>query len=104
MQSNAVKCIQKVSGHIRESNLLMILEKLVDMVLTPAKQDTRDINSIAIRSSFNEVQEASAESVIRRIQPKLQQGIQSQDADVKETCLEIMADMFKRFQVTLYKN
>jgi len=66
VQSNAVNCIQKVSGHIRESNLLMILEKLVDMVLS-GKKETIDINSIAIRSSFNEVNEASAENVIRKI-------------------------------------
>lgn len=66
MQSNAVKCIQKVSAHIRESNLLMILEKLVDMVLS-GKKETRDINSIAIKSSFNEVGDASAENVIRKI-------------------------------------
>jgi len=49
----------------------MILEKLVDMVLSGAKKETTDINSIAIRSSFSEVNDASAENVIRKIQPKL---------------------------------
>ena len=102
VQSNAVNCIQKVSGHIRESNLLMILEKLVDMVLS-GKKETIDINSIAIRSSFNEVSDTSAENVIRKIQPKLQQGLTSKDPVIKETCLEIMAEMFKRFNVTLYR-
>lgn len=56
-----------VSGIIRESNLLMILDKLVDMVMSGEKKETRDINSIAIRSSFNEVAESSAENVIRKI-------------------------------------
>jgi cullin-associated NEDD8-dissociated protein 1 len=104
VSSNAVKCIQKVSGVIRESNLLMILEKLVDQILSAEKVETRDINSIAIRSSFNEVQESSAEKVIKTIQPKLQQGINNRDPVIKETCLEIMADMFKRFSITLAKN
>ena len=82
----------------------MILEKLVDMVLTGQTKEAREINSLAVRSSFNEVNESSAENVIKKIQPKLQEGLISREQDIKATCLEIMADMFKRFNVTLYKN
>lgn len=74
----------------------MIVEKLAERVVEGEK-DTRDIYSMAIRSINNEINEECAIAMIKTIYPRLIKGISSANLDVREECLEILADIFKRF-------
>jgi len=73
VQGNAVKCIQKIATKIKEKNLIMIVEKLSDMVVQGDKE-VRDINSIACRSIINEVNEEYATAVIKAVYPRMIKG------------------------------
>jgi hypothetical protein len=56
VKSNAVKCIQRVSPKIRESNLNMIVQKLADAIVS-GNEETLDIFSLTVRGIINEAQE-----------------------------------------------
>lgn len=96
VQGNAVKCIQKIATKIREKNLLMIVDKMSERVVEGEKE-TRDIYSMAIRSINNELNDDSAIAMIKSIYPRLYKGIKEMALEVREECLEILADIFKRF-------
>jgi hypothetical protein len=66
---------------------------------------------MAIRSINNELNEECAVSMIKSIYPRLYKGLNITPKDskddaneVKEECLEILADIFKRFGSLLLKN
>lgn len=48
VKSNAVKCIERVSSKIRESNLIVILQTLVKEIVE-GQMETIDINSLTVR-------------------------------------------------------
>jgi hypothetical protein len=102
VQGNAVKCIQKIATKIREKNLVMVVEKMSERVVKGEKE-TRDIYSMAIRSIINEINEEYAIACIKNVYPRLIEGMGSAE-DVREECLDIMADIFKRFGPLLLKN
>lgn len=102
VQGNAVKCIQKIATKIREKNLLMIVDKMAERVVEGEKE-TRDIYSMAIRSINNEINEECAISMIKTVYPRLMRGLSSSD-EVREECMEILTDIFKRFGQLLLKN
>jgi len=75
VQSNAVKSIQKIAPMIREANLVMIVDTLADMVVDSKKKEVRDIYSLAIRSTIQELKESSAINMIRSVYPRLLKGL-----------------------------
>lgn len=95
VQGNAVKCIQKIASRIREKNLVMIVEKMAERVVEGEKE-TRDIYSLAIRSIISEINDEYAIGMIKTVYPKLIGGIGGAD-EVREECLDILAEIFKRF-------
>lgn len=80
----------------------MIVEKMSERVVEGNKE-TRDIYSMAIRSINHEINEEYAVSMIKSVYPKLIKGMTCAD-EIKEECLEILADIFKRFGSLLLKN
>jgi hypothetical protein len=88
---------------IREKNLLMIVDKMAERVVEGEKE-TRDIYSMAIRSINNEINEECAITMIKSVYPRLFKGLGSTTMEVREECLEILADIFKRFGQLLLKN
>ena len=95
VQGNAVKCIQKIASRVREKNLVMIVEKMAERVVEGEKE-TRDIYSLAIRSIVSEINDEYAVGMIRTVYPRLVLGISGPD-EVREECLDILAEIFKRF-------
>jgi len=75
VQSNAVKSIQKTASILKEANLVMIVETLADMVIDSNKKEVRDIYSLAIRSTIQELKENAAMNMIRAVYPKLFKGL-----------------------------
>ena len=56
VRSNAVKCTQMVSSKIRETNLLMIMDKLMDEIVG-GSPETTDIFALTIRAIVTECQD-----------------------------------------------
>jgi hypothetical protein len=71
VQTNAVKSIQSVASIIRESNLIMIAETLAKMVIDAGNKEVRDIFSLAIQSTINELKDSSAHNMIKAVYGKL---------------------------------
>ena len=82
----------------------MIVETLANMVIDAGNKEVRDIYSLAIQSTINELKENSAINMIRTVYPKLNKGLKSGKPEVQEECLEILAQIFKRFGQLLHKN
>jgi hypothetical protein len=80
----------------------MVVEKMSERVVEGEKE-TRDIYSMAIRSIINELNEEYAIAVIKSVYPRLMKGMAAAP-DVREECLDILADIFKRFGSLLLKN
>jgi disulfide oxidoreductase YuzD len=104
VQTNAVKSIQNTASIIKEQNLIMIVDTLANMVIDAGNKEVRDIYSLAIQSTINELKEASAINMIRTVYPKLLKGLKSGKPEVQEECLEILAQIFKKFGQLLHKN
>lgn len=102
VQGNAVKCIQKIATRIREKNLIMIVEKMAERVVEGEKE-TRDIYSLAIRSIISEINEEYATAMVKAVYTRLIKGMSLSD-EVREECLDILAEIFKRFSSLLLKN
>jgi cullin-associated NEDD8-dissociated protein 1 len=73
------------------------------MVVDSSKKEVRDIYSLAIRSTIQELRESSAQDMIKAVCPKLMRGLQSGNDEVKEECLEILGEICKKFGNILYK-
>ena len=82
----------------------MIVETLANMVIDAGNKEVRDIYSLAIQSTINELKDNSATNMIRTVYPKLLKGLKSGKSEVQEECLEILAQIFKRFGSLLHKN
>ena len=103
VQGNAVRCIQKISSRIREKHLIMIIEVMADIVVSGEKE-TRDIYSLAIRGIIGEISDENAASMIKAVYPKLMAGFgNAKSEDVREECVDILAQIFKRFNILLLK-
>lgn len=76
VKSNAVKCIQRTSTKIRESNLIMILQKLAHVIVEGKDDATLDIFSLTVRGIVNETREDTAEGIIETLQPYMLKGIE----------------------------
>ena len=81
----------------------MIVETLADMVIDASKQEVRDVYSLAIRSTISELHDNAATNMIRAVYPKLAKGLKVGKDEVKEECLEILAEIFRKFHVILNK-
>ena len=101
VQANAVRCIQKIAPKIREKHLNLIVELMAEIVVSGEK-DTRDIYSLAIRGITGEFNEDNASYMIKAIYPKLAAGFgPGKSEEVKEECLEILGEIFRRFPLLL---
>ncbi len=80
----------------------MVVEKMAERVVEGEKE-TRDIYSLAIRSIIAEINEEFAVGMIKAVYSKLIKGMATAD-EVREECLDIMSEIFKRFGSLLLKN
>jgi len=82
----------------------MIVEKLAEMVTGEGKKDVRDVYSLAIRSTIQELKDKEAANMIRTIYIKLIKGLKTGSDEIKEEVLEILTEIFKKFGSLLMKN
>ena len=86
-----------------EQNLVMVAEKLTDLLLQPENK-VRDIYSLAIRSTLTELGDNEGANLIRTVYPKLVGGIKRDHKEVKEESFEILTEIFRKFGSLLQKN
>ena len=98
-----MKSIQKTASFLKEQNLVLIVEKLSNFIVDSDKKEVRDIYSLAIRSTIQELKESAALNMIKAVYPKLLKGLKVGSDEIKEECLEILAEIFKKFGTLLYK-
>ncbi|KAG8364032.1 hypothetical protein BUALT_Bualt19G0084000 [Buddleja alternifolia] len=95
----AVKCLSPLVKKVREQQVLEMTNKLCDKLLN-AKEQNRDIASIALKTIISEVPTSSiAQSILVSIIPKLIQGIalQGMSTGIKCECLEILSDVLHKY-------
>jgi len=80
----------------------MIAEKMAERVVEGEKE-TRDIYSLAMRSIINELNDEYAIAMIKNVYPRLLKGMAGA-LEIREECLDILAEIFKRFGNLLLKN
>jgi len=102
VKSNAVKCIQRTASKIREANLITIVQKLAQEIVD-GDQKTLDIFSLTVRGIVNESSEDAATGIITNLMPHMQRGIETKGGDIKEECLDILTDVFKRFGILILR-
>jgi hypothetical protein len=102
VKSNAVRCIQRAASKIREANLTLILNKLASEIVD-GDQKTLDIFSLSARGIVNECPEESAAGIIQNLMPHMTRGIDQKGGAVKEECLDILTDVFKRFGMLILR-
>jgi hypothetical protein len=66
-------------------------------------QKTLDIFSLTVRGIVNESSEDHASGIISTLQPQMIHGIESKGNNIKEECLDILTDLFKRFGMFLLR-
>ena len=89
---------------VQEANLEDIAEKLVSKILdVKMKDDERDIYLSAIQGSIKELNDNNASKLIKKINPKLVSGLGCGNSGAVEKCLEIMAGLYQRFHILLFR-
>ena len=102
VKSNAVKCIQRISPKIREAHLTMIVTKLITEIVS-GTLDALDIFSLTVRGVVNDCSELYAPQLISTIYSHLIRGIESGETQVREECLDICTEVFKRFGLIILR-
>lgn len=102
VKSNAVKCIQRISPKIREVHLTMIMTKLINEIVD-GQPEALDIFSLTVRGVVSDCSDSYATSLIATLYPKLREGIERGSTEVKEECLDICTELFKRFGLIILR-
>jgi len=83
--------------------LIMIMEVMATNVVTGEKE-IRTIFSLAVRGIIEGISEQNAPKMISTLYSKLKPGFEdSKSEDVKEECVDILAQICKRFNLLLLK-
>jgi hypothetical protein len=80
----------------------MILLKLADQIVE-GDAKTVDIFSLTVRGIVNESSEDSASGIIATLLNPMTRGIDTKNNDIKEECLDILTDVFKRFGIFILR-
>jgi hypothetical protein len=105
VQTNAVRSIQSTASILKDSNLIMIVETLAQMVTDPkGSKEVRDVYALAIRNTIQELNDKSAVKLIRTIYPKFIIGMQTGNDEITEECLDILSEVAKKFPHLIMKN
>lgn len=102
VKSNAVKCIERVSSKIRETNLIVILQTLVKEIVE-GQMETIDINSLTVRGIVQKTKEESSNGVFTLIQPLVKCIEQTKENRRREESLDILTDIFKKFALLIHR-
>ena len=80
----------------------MIVTKLIT-VIVGGQLEALDIFSLTVRGVVNDCGESYAPSLISTLYPHLHRGIDNGVTQVKEECLDICTEVFKRFGLIILR-
>ena len=80
----------------------MIVTKLITEIVG-GTLDALDIFSLTVRGVVNDCSEQYAPQLIQTIYPSLIHGIQTGQTQVREECLDICTEVFKRFGLIILR-
>jgi len=104
VKTQAINSLEKVVPLVQDSNLEMIAEKLVTKILDEKmKDEERDIYLSAIQGSIKELHDDNAAKLIKKINPQLITGLASKNGNAVLKCLEIMAELYRKFHILLFR-
>ncbi len=103
VKQQAVRTIASLAKKVQESQLEEIADKLATHILNKDDEEKRDIGSIGLKTLVGVLTPHTAPSVLKRVTPKLQQGI-SMDTEVSHYCLEILSDLLKNFGMLMARD
>lgn len=94
VQGNAVKCLSKIT--FCETLLAEAATKLSALILE-GEAKVRDIYATCLRQMLSELSQNYSNLVCQGVLPRMLAGIQTQDAGVREECVDVLAEVLKRF-------
>ncbi len=103
VKQQAVRTIASLAKKVHETQLEEIADKLATHILNKDDEEKRDIGSIGLKTLVGVLTTNTAPSVLKRVTPKLQQGI-SMDTEVSHYCLEILSDLLKNFGMLMSRD
>ena len=80
----------------------MIVNRLITEVVS-GQLEALDIFSLTIRGVVNDCSDTYAPSLISTLYPHLRNGIEQGPTQVKEECLDICTEVFKRFGLIILR-
>lgn len=80
----------------------MIVTKLITEIVN-GQLEALDIFSLTVRGVVNDCSDSYAPSLIQTIYPHLMRGIEQGSSQVKEECLDICTEVFKRFGLIILR-
>ena len=78
------------------------MQKLASEIVD-GDEKTIDIFTLTVRGIVNEASDEGASGIITTLQPLMMKGIEQKSAAVKEECLDIFTDVFKRFGIFILR-
>jgi len=103
VKQQAVRTIASLAKKVQETQLEEIADKLATHILNKTDEEKRDIGSIGLKTLVGVLTPATAPAVLRRVTPKLQQGI-GMELEVSHYCLEILNDLLKSFGTLMFRD
>ena len=103
VKQQAVRTIASLARKVQETQLEEIAEKLATHILNNQDEEKRDIGSIGLKTLVGVLTQQTAPAVLKRVTPKLQQGI-TQSTEVVHYCLEILNDLLKGFGMIMVRD
>ena len=103
VKQQAVRTIAALARKVQEAQLEDIADRLATHIINKADEEKRDIGSIGLKTLVGVLTQVTAPAVLKRVTPKLQQGIQL-DAEVAHYCLEILNDLLKNFGMIMSRD
>ena len=103
VKQQAVRTIASLARKVQEDRLEEIADRLATHIINKTDEEKRDIGSIGLKTLVGVLTQQTAPSVLKRVTPKLQQGIQL-DAEVAHYCLEILNDLLKNFGMIMARD
>ena len=81
----------------------MIVKKLIQEIVNPALE-ARDIFSLTVRGVVNDCSDSYAPTLITTLYDHLVSGIDSANTEIKEECLDICTEVFKKFGLIILRS
>ena len=103
VKQQAVRTIASLARKVQEAQLEDIADRLATHIINKTDEEKRDICSIGLKTLVGVLTQHSAPAVLKRVTPKLHQGIQL-DAEVAHYCLEILNDLLKNFGMIMSRD